>query len=120
MSLQEYLEAGSPLSLDFAVRTRGLDLKSNFKAGRTDLNCRLCKENLKDQKHLLTCPALVNVVRTQATSQPPYSDIFSQLKQITKVLHDKFSLFSIQVNRLPKKKSISDAKVSNVNDDTKL
>ena len=126
LNLQEYLQADSPLSIKekrfaFAVRSRGLDLRYNFKAGKSDLNCRLCKKNLEDQKHLLTCPALSNVGSTQ-TSQPSYGDMFSQniedLRQITKLLHDKFTNFSIQVNRLPKKKSSSAAKVSNVNDDT--
>ena len=124
LSLQEYLQADSPLSIKekrfaFAVRSRGLDLKNNFKAGKSDLNGRLCKENLEDQAHLLTCPALSKVGRTQAL-QPPYSDMFSQnieeLKQITKLLLVKFTHFSTQVNRLQPKKSSSAAKVStNVN-----
>ena len=124
LNLQEYLQADSPLSLKekrfaFAVRSRGLDLRNNFKAGKSDLNCRLCKENLEDQAHLLVCPAL-SKVGTQ-TSQPHYSDMFSQnigeLKLITKHLLDKFTNFSIQVNRLPSKKPSSAAKVSIVNDD---
>ena len=39
-----------------------------------------------------------------------------ELKKITKVLLNKFTSFSIQVNRLPSNKSSSAAKVSNIND----
>ena len=124
-SFQECLQANSDLSIKekrfaFAVRSRGLDLRNNFKVGKTDLKCRLCKELLEDQAHLLTCPALSNGGQSQTTSQPPYSDMFSknieELKKITKILLSKFTSFSIQVNRLPTKKSSSAAKVSNNND----
>ena len=100
LSLQEYLQANSTLSIKekrfaFAVRSRGLDLKNNFKIGKADLKCRLCKEHLEDQEHLLTCPALSNGDQTQTSSQPPYSDMFSQnieeLKKITKILLNKFT-----------------------------
>ena len=92
LNLQDYLQANSTLSIKekrfaFAVRSRGLDLKNNFKVGKADLKCRLCKELLEDQEHLLTCPALSNDDQTQTISQPPYSDMFSQnieeLKKIT-------------------------------------
>ena len=125
LSLQEYLQAKSDLSIKekrfaFAVRSRGLDLKNNFKLGKADLKCRLCKELLEDQEHLLNCPALRNDDQTQTISQPPYSDMFSknieELKKITKILLNKFTSFSIQVNRPPTKKSSSAAKVSNTND----
>ena len=126
LSLQDFLQADSPLSTKekrfaFAVRSRGLDLQNNFKAGKSNLNCRLCNEHLEDQMHLLTCSALSNVGHTQTTSQPPYSDMFSQnieeLIQITKLLHDKYKSFLIHVNRLPKKKSSSATKVSNISND---
>ena len=49
-----------------------------------------------------------------------FLDMFSknieELKKITKILLNKFTSFSIQVNRLPTKKSSSAAKVSNLND----
>ena len=71
LGLQEYLKLNSPLSIEekqflFAARTRGLDLKNNFKQGKKDLRCRLCRGHIEDQQSLLTCPALNNV---QDTSQ---------------------------------------------------
>ena len=108
LSLQKYLDANSPLSLKenrfaFAVRSRGLNLKNNFKAGKAALNCRICS-------------ALSKFSQTQ-TSQPPYSDMFSQnideLKQITELLLNKFTSFSIQVNRLV----LLDTKVSIIIDE---
>ena len=61
--MQEYLGSESKLSLKekaftFAIRTRMIDLKSNFKVGQKDLKCRLCDKHEEDQQGLLLCPAL--------------------------------------------------------------
>ena len=57
--MQEYLGSESKLSLKekaftFAIRTRMIDLKSNFKVGQKDL----CDKHEEDQQGLLLCPAL--------------------------------------------------------------
>ena len=51
LSLQSYLKADSIMttkekSFTFSVRTRMIDLKSNFKEGKTSLNCRLCDNHV--------------------------------------------------------------------------
>ena len=75
-------------------------LTTNFKQGKTDLQCRLCREHIEDQQSLLTCKALN---QGQDSQKPEYSDIFSEdirkLEAITKVLHKKFENFSLHVNR---------------------
>ena len=54
LSLQEYLKADSPLTTKekrflFSARTRGLNVRNNFKKGKTDLQCRLCQKHIEDQ-----------------------------------------------------------------------
>ena len=122
LGLQEYLKADSPLTTKekrflFSARTRGLDVKNNFKQGKTDLKCRLCREHIEDQQSLLTCKVLN---QGQDLQQPEYSDIFSEdigkLTAITKVLHQKFENFSLHVNRQasqPSSSATDDIVISN-------
>ena len=107
LCLQKYLGATSPLNKEekqflFAARTRGLDLKNNFKQGKQDLMCRLCQGHIEDQQNLLTCSVLNNV---KAPVQADYRDIFSdrmdKLLVITKLLKAKFEEFNFHVNRQP-------------------
>ena len=83
----------------------------NFKNGKSDLQCRLCKAHVEDQESLLTCKALNGDSSNQASEKPVYSDIFSEnigkLTAITKVLHQKFDNFTNQVNRQATKPSSS-------------
>ena len=82
--LQEYLRSDSKISLKekaftFAVRTRMIDLKANFKTGKKDLKCRLCDKHEENQQGLLVCSALnAEPVRT-----PLYTDLFSERKEKT-------------------------------------
>ena len=108
LSLQEYLKANSPLTNKekrflFSARTRGLDVKNNFKQGKKDLQCRLCRKHIEDQQSLLTCEALDQGSYAHFSTQPRYSDIFSEnlekLAAITRVLHKKFDNFTYHVNR---------------------
>ena len=103
--LQQYLGSSSPLDNEekqflFAARTRGLNVKNNFKQGKQDLNCRLCGGHLEDQQSLLTCPVLNNA---QDTSQSEYRDLFSdrvdKLTGITKLLKRKYEDFTNHVSR---------------------
>ena len=107
LSLQKYLNADSPLTIKekrflFSARTRGLDVKNNFKQGKKDLQCRLCRKHIEDQQSLLTCEAL-DPGRNGQFPQLEYSDIFSEkiekLVAITRLLHTKFDNFSFHVNR---------------------
>ena len=119
LRLQNYLKADSPLTRKekrflFAARTRGLDLKNNFKVGKANLQCRLCKNHIEDQESLLTCQALVDI---DSNVQQTYNDIFSddigKLTTITKVLHKKYENFSFQVSRQASKPSSSATNVIN-------
>ena len=92
LGLQNYLKAASPLSIDekrflFAARTRGLRLENNFKQGKQDLRCRLCKDHIEDQQSLLSCSALKHI---KSPAQTEYNDIFSdnmdKLTAIAKLL----------------------------------
>ena len=108
LSLQEYLKANSPFTNKekrflFSARTRGLDVKNNFKQGKKDLQCRLCRKHIEDQESLLTCEALDQGSNGHFSPQPRYSDIFSEnmekLAAITRVLHQKFDNFTYHVSR---------------------
>ena len=105
LNLQFYLKSDSPLDIEekrflFAARTRGLNVKNNFKQGNQDLNCRLCRDHIEDQQSLLTCAALNN---DQDPSESQYSDIFrdriDKIAKITRLLRTKFAEFNFQVNR---------------------
>ena len=65
----------------FLIRTRMLDINSNFKNGHSDFSCHLCGENL-DQKHILECIKLLENNSDILKGKIEYSDIFH--KDITK------------------------------------
>ena len=99
LSLQGYLRSDNKMttkekSFFFAVRTRMIDLKSNFKAGKKDLNCSLCDKHEENQESLLSCTALDTDEKVKA---PQYSDLFSEEKEkiynISVLLKKKFEMF---------------------------
>ena len=121
LGIQSYLKASSPLTTKekrflFSARTRGLDLRNNFKQGQTDLRCRLCRSHLEDQPSLLTCTAL----EASGIEQLNYNDIFSdnleRLTATTKVLHKKYDNFILHVNRLASQPSSSATVYDNIVD----
>ena len=61
----------------FKIRSRMLDVKTNYKGNYTEYNCDECKiiglENEDTQSHLLKCP-IINAGKTELHSE--YSDIF--------------------------------------------
>ena len=65
----------------FLMRTRMLDIKSNFRNGHSDFYCHLCGGNL-DQKHILECKKLLENNTDILRGKAEYSDIFH--KDITK------------------------------------
>ena len=43
----------------FQLRSRMIDVKTNFKNNHSDLSCPLCGIKEDDQKHVLECPMLL-------------------------------------------------------------
>ena len=61
--MQEYLLPNNGMtnkekSFAFSARTQTLDVKCNFKSGKSDLRCSMGCDSNEDQEHLLLCPAL--------------------------------------------------------------
>ena len=99
IKMQEYLSASNEMTnkekaFAFSARSQMLDVKNNFKAGKSDLNCSLGCDMIEDQKHILHCPALKVV---NEDDQINYEDIFSddklKVKGVTKILRRKFAEF---------------------------
>ena len=99
LGLQTYLGPDSPLtikekSLIFSARARMLDVKANFKVGRTDLNCRKCNKSEETQRHLLECSELNDNSVMIGSNVPKYEDLFStdsdKVEVIGRILLKKF------------------------------
>ena len=75
----------SEVELLFALRTRMIDLRSNFsnKYGN-EISCRICKLHIECQEHLLQCEVLKSKVENP--NQVVYEDIFGHVdKQLEAV-----------------------------------
>ena len=72
-----------------------IELRSNFKKGKKDLNCRVCGKHEENQQMLLECSAL----NSEQIFAPHYRDLFSQNKEkvieIAMILKKKFEKFQI-------------------------
>ena len=72
-----------------------LEVKVNFKFGKTDLKCSLGCDSNEDQEHILHCSALNDNVLTPV---PNYNDIYSnnptKIKKVTQILMEKFAKFN--------------------------
>ena len=101
LQLQPYLQSGAgdltikEKAFIFEARSRMMDIKDNFKTGRTDLNCRACNVEVEDQPHLLQCNMLIeNGEIVQNT--PNYSDLFcddvGKIAAVSRTLQRKFTL----------------------------
>ena len=59
LELQDYLKPGKIdtelAKFIFLIRSRMLEVKSNFKSSHSSLLCDLCKEGNDTQEHLLDC-----------------------------------------------------------------
>ena len=78
LGLQEYLKPISFMSIKekcfvFSARCRMLDVRCNFKTGKTDLTCRKCQKELESQQHILECPELL-----EKPSNIDYMDLFGK------------------------------------------
>ena len=80
MELQDYLSPSSGLvSLEakfiFMLRTRMLDIKSNYQGKYSNLNCPICDSQQDTQQHLLQCQKLKD--ENEIIKQiPDYDDLF--------------------------------------------
>ena len=81
-------------SLIFSARARMLDVKANFKVGKTNLRCRKCLKEEETQRHLLECSELMDNSVMIGSSKPKYEDLFStdldKVEVIGRILLQKF------------------------------
>ena len=80
----------------FALRSRMIDVKSNYKSGQKDLLCRACHKTEERQDHLLECLALKE---NDLVDDPPnYEDIFgTKLEKMmitSRILRRKYKLLT--------------------------
>ena len=71
-----------------------LDVKANFKIGKTDLRCRKCLVDEETQKHLLKCSKLRDNSIVSDSNIPDYEDLYSmdreKVEAIGRVLLHKY------------------------------
>ena len=108
LSPQGYLSSKCKIPIEekqfiFNVRSRMLDLKSNYKTGKGDLSCRACNSDYEEtQRHLFQCPAISD---SSLVSQniPEYEDIMGQdtekMVACAKIIKSKFKLFKMKINQ---------------------
>ena len=72
-----------------------LEVKNNFKLGKSDLNCSLGCDTTEDQEHILQCPVLRD---SDEDNLIEYNDIYSldhlKVKEVTRILMTKFYKFT--------------------------
>ena len=69
----------SQINFTLSERSRGLNLRANFKSTQESLECRGCmdKNTVESQEHLLTCGAL-NTNSVSNNKEVKYDDLFSE------------------------------------------
>ena len=96
LCLQEYLKPSSFISIKeksfiFSARCRMVEVRCNFKTGKTDLSCRKCQKEPESQQHILGCPELI-----KKPSDMEYMDLFGKnldnLMAVGKQLRKCFNL----------------------------
>ena len=99
LKMQEYLLPNNGMtnkekSFAFSARAQTLDVKCNFKSGKSDLRCSLGCDSNEDQEHLLLCPALND---DGLSAVPKYEEIYSsnqmKVKKVTQILMRKYNKF---------------------------
>ena len=99
LGLQTYLSSDSSLTIKeksfiFSARARMIDVKANFKVGKTNLRCRKCLKEEETQSHILECPELMDNSVMIGSDIPKYEDLFStdvdKVEVIGKILLQKF------------------------------
>ena len=84
LELQTYLKSNqnltnSQVNFTLSARSRGLNLRDNFKSTQETLVCRICEDinSVESQPHLLDCAGInVNIVSTE--NQTNYKNLFSE------------------------------------------
>ena len=75
-------------SLIFKARTRMIKVKSNYKNGFNDLNCRFCKNEEETQPHILEiCPNL----HPDDTTKVPKHQLFSEDTDTLRAMANKLN-----------------------------
>ena len=98
LDMQPYLKPNqitiSEAKFIFSVRTRMLDLKTNFRNKYSDVKCPNCEEE-DTQSHLLVCEKIVGP-SSLITDIPIYENIFGknleEILQVTRILWKNFKL----------------------------
>ena len=72
-----------------------INVKDNFKFGKTDLLCKCCHNEVESQHHLLSCPILKDI--SLVADLPAYEDLFSEdadkIEKIGNILIQKYEKF---------------------------
>ena len=73
-----------------------IDVKGNFKQGKSDILCRKCSVEDEEQSHLHSCQALSDQGIVNSNHLPKYDDLFSQnplkIEAIGRILMQKYQL----------------------------
>ena len=133
LKMQDYLSPENGMTnrekaFAFAARSQMLEVKCNFKLGKTDLKCSLGCDSNEDQEHILICPVLKEDISEPI---PNYNDLFGnnqmRIKLVTQVLKKKFTKFTTLKSTVhgqshQTKPSAADSTdiVDNVNDNVNL
>ena len=100
LKMQEYLLPDNGMtnkekSFAFSARAQVLDVKCNFKFGKSDLKCSLGCDSNEDQEHRLHCPVLND---NGIKAAPKYEEIYGsnqiKVKKVTQILMRKYNKFS--------------------------
>ena len=91
------------VNLLFALRSRNIDCKANFKNGNINILCQLCSESEDDQPHIMKCRILNQFFKSKEMSYESvkYSDIFEEDTRKQKVIVNLYeNLLKIRKNLL--------------------
>ena len=97
MTMQDYLCPNEinqeEAKFIFQLRTRMVDVKTNYGGRHTDDLCPLCKDEEDTQQHLLVCPHLDGA--EVALRAPDYEDLFREGVQpkikISRIMHSRYA-----------------------------
>ena len=102
----------------FTARSHMLELKANFKLGKTNIQCSLGCDNVEDQKHLFDCPELKDEEENDdevLSYEGIYGNDLDKVRRVTQRLMERFKKFTTMVNR--QTKPCSATTVNNIEDD---
>ena len=105
--MQKYIKSplfsNNEIEILSKLRSRNIEVKSNFKNKYTDgngvmnLECSMtgCSET-EDQEHLLSCNILINRLGYDPKNSVKYSDVFSKTRRQKKVVQVYASLLEVR------------------------